>query len=116
VLAGTEETVTRVIRCRNAAEDPRVGRLRRAAATGFVIDPLELRDLFDDLERAGERVLAYYHSHPVAAQAEPSHTDVSDARSSGEHRSALFVIAHGSDLAAFAIGDSDVQRVEIVAA
>lgn len=115
-MAGHGDTVSRVIRCRNAADDPRtLAGLRRPSAAGFVIDPLELRDIFLDLERTGERLLAYYHSHPAAARAEPSHTDIRDARMSGEHHGALFVIAHGGDIAAFAIDDESVNRVEVVA-
>lgn len=103
VIVGREDRATRVIRCRNAAEDP--GALRRAEATGYVIDPLELRDIFVDCDRTGERVLAYYHSHPGHAAEGPSHTDLRDARASGEHRAALYVVVHGGEPRAFAIGD-----------
>jgi proteasome lid subunit RPN8/RPN11 len=106
VIVGKDESATRVVRCRNVAEDPRAsGGLRRAAETGYVIDPLQLRDIFDELERTGERVLAYYHSHPAFAEPRPSRTDIRDARASGENTVSLFVVVRGPAVNAFAIDD-----------
>lgn len=117
VIAGHGERATRVIRCRNVAEDPRAsGGLRRSAETGYVIDPLQLRDIYDEIDRTGERVLAYYHSHPAFAQPRPSYTDIRDARASGENTASLFVVVRGDEVGAFAI-DEDAREVplEIVA-
>lgn len=106
VIVGRDERATRVIRCRNVAADPRAsGALRRSAETGYVIDPLQLRDVYDEIDRTGERVLAYYHSHPAFAQPRPSHTDIRDARASGENSVSLFVVVHGREVGAFAIDD-----------
>ena len=106
MIVGSGERATRVVPCRNVAEDPRAsGALVRSAETGYVIDPLELRDIYLELDRSGESVLAYYHSHPPHARGEPSHTDVHDARASGESEAALFVLVHRGAVRAFAIGD-----------
>jgi len=113
VILGRDDRATRVVRCRNVAEDPRAsGALRRSAETGYVIDPLELRDVYDEIDRTGERVLAYYHSHPAFAEPRPSRTDIHDARASGENAASLFVIVHGDDVRAFAI-DEDARPVPI---
>lgn len=116
VLVGDGERVTRVVRCRNAAADRRAaGTLARSEATGYVIDPLDLLRVFHELEGSGERVVAYYHSHPGTASASPSRTDLADARATGEHRSALFVVVRGGEVRAFAIDDEgDAKAVEIV--
>ena len=117
VIAGQGDRATRVIRCRNVAEDPRAsGGLRRSAETGYVIDPLQLRDIYDEIDRTGERVLAYYHSHPAFAQPRPSYTDIRDARASGENTASLFVVVRGDEVGAFAI-DEDAREVplEVVA-
>ena len=117
VLVGRGERVTRVIRCRNAAEDPRAaGGLQRASQTGYVLDPLELRAIFLDLDRTGDSLLAYYHSHPSFAGSGPSRTDEADARRSGEHRGALFVIVNRGQVRAFAIEDDAVRPIEVVEA
>jgi proteasome lid subunit RPN8/RPN11/molybdopterin converting factor small subunit len=113
VVVGRDDRASRVIRCRNVAEDPRAsGGLRRSAETGYVIDPLQLRDIYDEIERTGERVLAYYHSHPAFAEGRPSHTDIRDARASGENAVSLFVIVHGTAVRAFAI-DDDAREVPL---
>ena len=109
VIVGKDDRATRVVRCRNVAEDARAsGGLQRSSGTGYVIDPLQLRDIFDEIERTGERVLAYYHSHPAFAAPRPSRTDVRDARASGENASSLFVVVHGGSVNAFAIDDEAV--------
>lgn len=106
VIVGRGVRATRVIRCRNVAEDARAsGHLRRSAETGYVIDPLQLRDVYTEIDRTGEQVLAYYHSHPAYAAPRPSHTDVRDARASGENAATLFVVIHGGEARAFAIDD-----------
>lgn len=113
VIVGRDDRATRVIRCRNVAEDPRAsGGLRRSAETGYVIDPLQLRDIYDEIDRSGERVLAYYHSHPAFAQPRPSYTDIRDARASGENAASLFVVVRGDEVSAFAI-DDDARDVAL---
>ena len=116
VIVGRDERATRVIRCRNVAEDPRAsGGLRRSAETGYVIDPLQLRDIYDEVDRTGERILAYYHSHPAFAEPRPSRTDIRDARASGENTVSLFVVVRGGSVNAFAIdGDARAVSLEIV--
>ena len=110
VIVGGGDRATRVIRCRNVAEDPRAsGGLRRSAETGYVIDPLQLRDIYDEIDRTGERVLAYYHSHPAFAEPRPSRTDIRDARASGENGSCLFVVIRGAQVGAFAIDEGADQ-------
>ena len=109
VIVGRDDRATRVIRCRNVAEDARAsGGLRRSAETGYVIDPLQLRDIFEEIDRTGERVLAYYHSHPAFAAPRPSRTDIRDAHASGESTVSLFVVVHAGSVAAFAIDDDAV--------
>ena len=113
VIVGRDDRATRVIRCRNVAEDARAsGSLQRSAETGYVIDPLQLRDIYEEIEHSGERVLAYYHSHPDFAAPRPSHTDIRDARASGENAVSLFVVIHGGAAHAFAIGEG-AEPVEI---
>jgi proteasome lid subunit RPN8/RPN11 len=113
VIAGKGDRATRVIGCRNVAEDARAsGALRRSAETGYVIDPLQLRDIYMDLDRSGEQVLAYYHSHPPFARGEPSQTDIRDARASGENTAALFVVVHKGAPRAFAI-DEQAQEIPL---
>ena len=113
VILGRDDRATRVVRLRNAAEDRRAsGSLQRSAETGYVIDPLQLRDVFLEIDATGERVLAYYHSHPAFAAPRPSRTDIHDARSSGENVAALFVVIHGGRPRAYAI-DDDATEVAI---
>ncbi|RNJ27403.1 M67 family peptidase [Halosegnis longus] len=56
VLAGPDsETVTRVERAENVADDPR----RR-----YELDPVEQAEILDAVETRGETVVGFYHSHP----------------------------------------------------
>ena len=114
VIVGRGERATRVIRCRNVAEDARAaGPLQRAEATGYVIDPLQLRDIFLEIDETGERVLAYYHSHPPHAEPRPSRTDVRDAKGSLQNTASLYVVVHGGAPHPFAI-DDDARPVPLV--
>ncbi len=110
MIVGRGERATRVVPCRNVAEDARAsGQLTRRADTGYVIDPLQLRDVYLEIEASGESVLAYYHSHPPSARGEPSQTDVRDARASGENTASLFVVVHEGTVRAFAIDDHALE-------
>jgi proteasome lid subunit RPN8/RPN11 len=65
MVAGTGGTATRVLRAANTEGSPFM----------YVMDPREQLRLMDDIEGAGEDLLAIYHSHTRSA-AYPSRTDV----------------------------------------
>lgn len=65
LIAGRGGAATRVLPATNAEGTPFM----------YVMDPREQLDLMDDIEDAGEDLLAIYHSHTRSA-AYPSRTDV----------------------------------------
>ena len=65
LLAGHGDKVTRVLRATNSEGSPFM----------YVVDPREQLRLMDDIEDAGEDLVAIYHSHTRSA-AYPSRTDV----------------------------------------
>ena len=65
MVAGQDGTATRVLRSTNAEASPFM----------YVIDPREQMRIMDDIDDAGEDLLAIYHSHTRSA-AYPSRTDV----------------------------------------
>jgi len=66
VLAGPDdETVTRIDRATNIADEPR---------TRYELDPIEQVEILDAVEAAGETVVGFYHSHPRGPPV-PSATD-----------------------------------------
>ena len=65
MIAGSDGTATRVLRSTNTEASPFM----------YVIDPLEQMRIMDDIDHAGEDLLAIYHSHTRSA-AYPSRTDV----------------------------------------
>lgn len=62
-------TVTRSRRTRNVADVPRVT---------YAIDPEEQLRIMEDVERGGEEVVGFYHSHPDGPDG-PSRTDAAQA-------------------------------------
>jgi proteasome lid subunit RPN8/RPN11 len=44
------------------AKDP--GNFRRDARTGYFVDPKEVLNLARETEKRGDKILAFYHSHP----------------------------------------------------
>jgi [CysO sulfur-carrier protein]-S-L-cysteine hydrolase len=65
MVGGTDGTATRVLRATNTEASPFM----------YVIEPLEQMRIMDDIDDAGEDLLAIYHSHTRSA-AYPSRTDV----------------------------------------
>lgn len=65
LVAGRDGEATRVIRTANTDASPFM----------YVMDPREQMRLMDEIEDAGEELLAIYHSHTRSA-AYPSRTDV----------------------------------------
>jgi [CysO sulfur-carrier protein]-S-L-cysteine hydrolase len=65
MIAGSDGTATRVLRATNTEASPFM----------YVIEPLEQMRIMDDVDDAGEDLLAIYHSHTRSA-AYPSRTDV----------------------------------------
>lgn len=65
LIAGRDGTATRVYRTANTEATPFM----------YVMDPREQMRLMDEIEDAGEDLLAIYHSHTRSA-AYPSRTDV----------------------------------------
>ena len=61
--------VERLIAVDNVADDPK---------TGFEIDPVALFSAIRNERAGGERLLGYYHSHPVGPP-EPSARDIAQA-------------------------------------
>ena len=72
LVIGTEDRVTRVVRCPNVA--PAAERRHR-----FEIDPRAVINVRRVLRASGEAVLGFYHSHPDA-EARPSRTDLEYVR------------------------------------
>lgn len=80
----------------------------------FVIDPLELLRIYNEIDQAG-RGLAIYHSHTRSA-AYPSQTDINFATS---WPGAVWVIvslehADSPDVKAFLIEDGQVRAAELI--
>jgi proteasome lid subunit RPN8/RPN11 len=65
LIAGHGDTATRVLRTNNSEGSPFM----------YVMDPQEQMRLMDEIDDAGEDLLAIYHSHTRSA-AYPSRTDV----------------------------------------
>jgi proteasome lid subunit RPN8/RPN11 len=65
LIAGRDGAATRVLPATNAEGTPFM----------YVMDPREQMELMDDIDDAGEDLLAIYHSHTRSA-AYPSRTDV----------------------------------------
>lgn len=65
MVAGRNGTATRVLRATNSEGSPFM----------YVMDPQEQLRMMDDIDDAGEDLLAVYHSHTRSA-AYPSRTDV----------------------------------------
>jgi proteasome lid subunit RPN8/RPN11 len=65
MIAGSGSVATRVLRAANTEGSPFM----------YVMDPREQLRIMDDIEDAGEDLLAIYHSHTRSA-AYPSRTDV----------------------------------------
>ena len=65
LIAGRDGTATRVLRAVNSEGSPFM----------YVMDPREQMQLMDEIDEAGEDLLAIYHSHTRSA-AYPSTTDV----------------------------------------
>lgn len=65
LIAGQDGTATRVLRAVNSEGSPFM----------YVMDPREQMQLMDEIDEAGEDLLAIYHSHTRSA-AYPSTTDV----------------------------------------
>lgn len=65
LVAGNGQVATRVLRAQNTEASPFM----------YVMDPREQMRLIDDIDDAGEEMIAIYHSHTRSA-AYPSRTDV----------------------------------------
>jgi [CysO sulfur-carrier protein]-S-L-cysteine hydrolase len=65
LIAGNGQIATRILRAENTEASPFM----------YVMDPREQMRLIDDIDDAGEEMLAIYHSHTRSA-AYPSRTDV----------------------------------------
>lgn len=67
VVTGDGKGFSVVHRCRNIQnelhnKDP--DRYKRDARTAYYIDPKEILSIFNDAEKSGLKVIAFYHSHP----------------------------------------------------
>jgi proteasome lid subunit RPN8/RPN11 len=65
ILAGEGSTITKLFRAKNAELSP----------MRYNIDPRELLNIYQEIERRGWEFLGIYHSH-IHSQAYPSSTDV----------------------------------------
>jgi proteasome lid subunit RPN8/RPN11 len=105
LLGGREGRVERVVRLNNAVPSP----------VSYVLEPTEQLRAQRELERAGLRMLAIYHSHPVSP-ALPSGTDVERALFPGTREpsfpDSLYIIVSLADnlpdVRAFRIGRGGV--------
>ena len=68
ILASRDGQVVAIHRARNVAETPR---------TRFQMDPIDIMNITDQIEEAGQDLFGFYHSH-THTQAYPSPTDVAD--------------------------------------
>lgn len=69
LIAGSGNRAEKVYRLTNVAKDP---------LTRYLVDPEEQLAAFRSMRRAGQRLVAIYHSHPRTA-AYPSETDIQKA-------------------------------------
>ncbi|MFC7202359.1 desampylase [Haloferax namakaokahaiae] len=65
ILAGTGNTLSRILPVSNVADEPRVA---------YELDPQETLTKIESVEESGDSVLGFYHSHPESAPV-PSATD-----------------------------------------
>ncbi len=65
ILAGASSAVQHVYRARNIDRSP----------VKYTIDPQDMARIFSDADKAGQEILAFYHSHTFS-EAYPSVTDV----------------------------------------
>ena len=65
LLSGKGDTITRLFKATNMAEDK---------AVSYEADPLDVRRILEEIDDAGEDHLGIYHSHPKS-KAYPSLTD-----------------------------------------
>jgi proteasome lid subunit RPN8/RPN11 len=109
VVAGAagSDTPTRFIPMLNAARSP----------TFYELDPMDLLELYKDLDERDEEPVVIYHSH-TATEAYPSRTDITLAQEPGAH----YVLVSTRDGAhvdgpvefrSFRIVDGDVTEEEV---
>ena len=109
LIAGRDGVATRIIRCRNIAED----RPRK-----YLIDASDLRRALISMEDAGEtdaqrtrgEPLGIYHSH-VRSRAYPSPTDIADALRWPHSFYVLVSLSEEPAIGAYRISDGEVIPV-----
>lgn len=106
ILTGRDGTVARVHRARNVHASP----------VKYDIDPQDLIRVYQEAERAGEEVVAFYHSHTFT-EAYPSVTDVKLVPPS-DLFDYLYVIVSLADarapvIRAFHIAEGKVEEVAV---
>jgi proteasome lid subunit RPN8/RPN11 len=69
ILAGTGNTLSRILPVSNVADEPRVA---------YELDPQETLTKIESVEQSGDSVLGFYHSHPETAPV-PSAADEAQA-------------------------------------
>ena len=109
LIGGRDGVASTVHRVRNAFASP----------VRFELHPTDQLRTWEAIEAAGDEVIAMYHSHPKS-EAKPSPTDVNLA-GAWPGPSPLWVICSLVDaddpaVRAFAIGDGQVEEVELAVA
>ena len=90
-----------IVPCANRAADPRIA---------FEIDALALIGALREERNGGQRLIGYYHSHPIG-RPEPSETD----RQAGAHDGRIWVIIGRGTLRAWRMTETTIfAEVEIV--
>lgn len=104
LVSGRDGAATRVYRTRNSEASP----------FRFVIHPNDQIRVLDEIESAGEELVAIYHSH-TKSEAYPSQTDVNMARMWPDPLWLICSIADRDQpvIRAFDIADGSVAEVEV---
>lgn len=104
MIAGANGTATRVFRTRNSEASP----------FRFVIHPNDQLRVIDEIEAAGEELVAIYHSH-TKSEAYPSQTDVNMARMWPDPAWLICSLADPEQpvVRAFEISDGGVTEIDI---
>ncbi len=104
LLFGDGEVVDRLVRGRNVHPTPE---------TRYEIDPAQLRVALLSGDDSDRYLVGIYHSHP-ATEAEPSHTDVTNARWPAQVYVLTSLRSEPPKVVAYRITDGEARKIPIV--
>jgi proteasome lid subunit RPN8/RPN11 len=96
ILLGTGDDVVDAFPARNTAETP---------TSRYLVDPQDHFNAIREARQRGISVLGFYHSHP-RSPAEPSPTDIAEARFSGYIYLIVSLLGDHPELRAFRVDDA----------